>query len=151
MISYQGIFFEGETVNIIHSLEECQLPIVNDEIHCTFKYHPTEEELFDDVVGKEVEIELIGYACDGKNSGFQIELSPDITGYYINFDEDNPTKLKIPHITTSLAKGAKAKDTKNLNFKPLLNPYKIKGKFGYWIKDGDHEYISYEPYNVIKR
>lgn len=38
MISYEGIFFDDDTVDFIHSLEKVQLPIVNNEIHCTFKY-----------------------------------------------------------------------------------------------------------------
>ena len=50
MLSYEGIFFEGETVDFIHSLETEQLPIINNEIHCTFKYHPSESEIFDELV-----------------------------------------------------------------------------------------------------
>ena len=61
MLSYEGIFFEGETVDFIHSLETEQLPIINNEIHCTFKYHPSESEIFDELVGKEIEVLLIGY------------------------------------------------------------------------------------------
>lgn len=52
----------------------------------------------------------------------------------------------MPHITVSLAEGSKASNTKNLEFKLLDKPIKVIGKFGYWIKDEDREYISYEPY-----
>ena len=38
MLSYEGIFFEADMVDLIHSLETEKLARVNDEIHCTFKY-----------------------------------------------------------------------------------------------------------------
>lgn len=42
--------------DLIHSLESTQLENVNDELHCTFKYHPSENEIFDDIVGKTFEV-----------------------------------------------------------------------------------------------
>ena len=56
-------------------------------------------------------------------------------------------KLKVPHITISLAKGARAIDTKNLCFKKLKKPIKIKGRFGFWIKKDDFEFLSFEEIN----
>ena len=150
MLSYEGIFFDKETVELIHSLETKMLDKVNDEIHCTFKYHPNEEEIFNDIVGKNFEIFLVGYANDGMNSGFQIAFSDELMPYYINYDEQNINMLKIPHITASLSKDAKASNTKNLKFTPLHKPIKIIGKFGYWIKDETREYVSYEPYSKNK-
>ena len=146
MLCYEGIFFETDVVELIQSLEEKKLDIINDEIHCTFKYHPTKEEIFNDIVGKSFEVFLIGYGNDGMNSGFQISLPNELIPYYINYDEQNPDVLKVPHITSSLSKGAKASNTKNLDFKPLKHPIKIVGRFGYWIKDGDKEYLSYKPF-----
>lgn len=147
MLSYEGIFFEEDMINIIHSLEAQKLARVNNELHCTFKYHPTSNEVFNDIVGQKFEIWLIGYGNDGHNSGFQVLLPEELRKYYINFDEQNPNILKTPHITTSLAEGAKAANTKNLNFIPLKTPIKITGKFGYWIKEENQEYISFEPYS----
>lgn len=150
MLSYEGIFFEGETVDFIHSLETIKLPIVNNEMHCTFKYHPLSDEIFDELVGKEIEVLLIGYGNDGKNSGFELQLPNELTKYYINYDEDNPSKLKVPHITASLSEDAEPFRTKDLHFESLSKTYTIKGKFGYWIKDNNREYISYDPYNKKK-
>ena len=99
MISYEGIFFNEETSQFIHSLEKPQLEITNDIIHCTFKYHPNDDELFDELAGKEIEVLLIGYANYGHNSRFKIKLPDEINPYYINYDEQNPTILKTPHIT----------------------------------------------------
>lgn len=149
MLSYEGIFFEGETVDFIHSLEKFQLPIVNDEIHCTFKYHPSENEIFDELVGKEIEVLIVGYGYDGNNSGFEVQLPIDIMQYYINYEEHDPSRLKKPHITASLAKDAKASNTKDLIFEKLPKSYIVKGRFGYWIKEENIEYLSYDKYNKI--
>ena len=81
------------------------------------------------------------------NSGFQISLPEELMPFYINYDEQNPDVLKVPHITASLAEGTKASNTKNLEFKPLEKPIRIVGKFGYWIKDGNNEHLSYDPYS----
>ena len=150
MLSYEGIFFEGDAVDLIHSLEKVQLPIVNDEIHCTIKYHPTGNEIFNDLVGKEIEVLLIGYGYNGKNSGFELHLPDEVMEYYINYDDNNPQVLITPHITASLSEGSTPSETRKLRFEPLDKPIKIKGRFGYWIKDIDREYVSYEPYNNIK-
>ena len=151
MLSYEGIFFEADMVELIRSLETEKLAIVNDEIHCTFKYHPTDEEIFDEIVGKVFEVYLIGYGNDGQNSGFEILLPDELKDYYINYDEENPNILKVPHITASLAEDAKSSNTKNLSFKPLEKPVKLIGRFGYWIKDNEKEYLSYESYSRSKK
>lgn len=150
MLSYVGIFFESDMVDLIHSLESEKLAIVNDEIHCTFKYHPSNNEIFNDIVGKTFEVYLIGYGNDGQNSGFELLLPDELKDYYINFDEQNPGVLKVPHITASLSEGAKASNTKKLNFKPLEKPIKLVGRFGYWIKEETKEYLSYKPYSKNK-
>lgn len=143
MLSYEGIFFDEESTKIIHSLETKKLDKINDEIHCTFKYHPNEEEIFNEIVGKSFDILLIGYGNDGINSGFRILLPDELMPYYINWPI-------LPHVTASLSNGAKASNTKNLEFKPLVKPIKIRGKFGYWIKEEGKEYLSYEPFHKNK-
>ena len=147
MVHYEGIFFEEENAKLISALDKENLPVINDELHCTFKVKPTEEELFDTIVGKEVEIELVGYGNNGENSGFEIRFPVKYAHYYINYDEERPNKLKVPHITASIVKGAKAYKTKDLDFQPLEKPIKVTGKFGYWIKEDDGtEHLSYLPY-----
>lgn len=146
MLWYEGIFFEEDMVDLIHSLETEKLTKVNDEIHCTFKYQPSTDEVFNDIVGKTFEVYLIGYGNDGQNSGFEVSFPNELKNYYINYEEQNPNVLKTPHITASLAEGATPLNTKNLNFKPLKKEVKLVGRFGYWIKDENEEYLSYEPY-----
>lgn len=46
MIHYEGIFFEGESLELIKKLEGMNLGIINDEIHLTFKYKPEDSEIF---------------------------------------------------------------------------------------------------------
>lgn len=145
MVHYEGIFFDKKTQDYISSLDQNQLPIINDEIHCTFKSKPTNDELFDELLGLEITIELVGYGSDGKNSGFEIKIPDQYQKYCINYDEEKPNKLKTPHITTSITEDSKAYLTKNLTFKPLDKPIKVTGKFAYWIKEEDgKEYLSFE-------
>jgi hypothetical protein len=146
MIKYEAIFLDEESINLIHELEENKLDRVNDEIHLTLKYKPKDNEIFNDIVGKEFDMYLIGYANDGMNSGFEIELTKELKPYYINYDEINTTTLKKPHITASLSNEAEAVNTKNLNFIKLPQKYKVKGRFGYWIEDDDKEYLSFKKY-----
>lgn len=147
MLKYEAIFLDDESVKMIHQLEQNKLDRVNDEIHLTLKYKPTKEEIFNEVVGKEFELYLIGYGNDGINAGFEVELSEELKPYYINYDEENSSKIKTPHITSSLKEDAVAVNTKNLNFIPLPQKYKIKGKFGYWIEeDSGEEYLSFDKY-----
>lgn len=144
MVIYEGIFFDDDTVNFIRKLEKRPLAIPINEVHCTFKFRPRDDEIFDELVGKEIELSIIGYGCNGNNSGFEVELPADIMHYYINYDKSG--KLNRPHITVSLSQGAKSLNTKNLKFDRLPKPYKIKGRFGYWIKKENSGHISYSLY-----
>ena len=142
MVRYEGLFLDEESVAKVKELEPFHLGFQNDEIHITFKYKPTAEETFDEIVGKVFELTVIGYGIDGNNSGFQVELPEELLPYYINYDENG--NLKTPHITVSLAPGAKAKDTAFLKFHPIT-PFTIKARFGYWTKKGQ---LSFEPDNI---
>lgn len=146
MLKYEGIFFEDDMCELIHSLETNRLPIVNDIIHCTFKYHPSNDEIFNDIVGKEFELYITSYGNNGQNSGFEVVLPKELEKYYINYDNENPNILVNPHITASLAENAESKNTKNLRFKPLKKTIKLIGKFGYWFEEETKEYLSFEPY-----
>jgi hypothetical protein len=139
MVRYEGLFLDKESVQLVKAIEPVNLGFQNDEIHITFKYKPSVEETFDEIVGRVYELKVIGYGNDGKNSGFQVELPDELLPYYINVDENG--NLKPPHITVSLAEGAKAKDTAFLDFVPLT-PFTIKARFGYWTKKGR---LSFEP------
>lgn len=145
MISYEGLFFEEESVKLIHSLDTNKLEKANDEIHCTFRYHPSEKEIFNELVGQTFEVTLTSYGNNNKNAGFLISLPEELIPFYINYESDQKT-LRVPHITSSISSNAIPSETKNLDFKPLSRQYKVKGKFGFCIKDNRGKYISYDKY-----
>ena len=149
MLNYEGIFLDEKSIELIRLIEENKLELTNDQLHCTFKYKPNRGEIFNDIVGKEFELYLVGYGNDGMNSGFEVVLPEELNEYYINYDNNN--NLKVPHITTSLSKGAKAVNTANLEFKKLKKPIKVTGKFGYWLIDEKDAYISFEQYEISKQ
>lgn len=149
MVFYEGIFFDKKASDLIRSIELKNFPIYNELLHCTFKYNPTNEELFDNIVGREIEISIVGYGYDENNSGVLVSLPDEVKKYYINYDEENPNILKAPHITISLAEGAHAVNTKNLKFLPLESPIKVTGTFGYCIKKDNDKFISYKKYKKM--
>lgn len=149
-VRYMGIFFEGESAEFIKRMQPTPLEYTNDELHCTFKYRPQDEELFEDIIGQEVEVYLIGYGCDGKNSGFEIAFDDAYDPFYINYHEDKRNEDGIPilkpkHITVSLAKNAKPAKTKDLDFIRLANPIPVKGRLGYWISEKKQDgFVCYD-------
>lgn len=143
MIHYAGLFFEGESEKKIQELERNKLDKIHDKLHCTFKYEPVDENMFDELVGKEFNIYLIGYGSNEENSGFQILLPEELRKYYIN-------QNGLAHITASINEDGKAVNTSKLKFEPLDKPIKVTGRFGYWIIEDDKEYLSYEKYNKGK-
>lgn len=146
MVEYFGVFFnEIESYKILKN-ENKALEKKAKNFHCTFCYKPKRFDEFNKIVGKETLIKLTGYSCDGKNSGFEIELSKNIKNYFQNFDENR--KIKTPHITVSLSKDAKAVNTANLKFKKLEEPILIKGKFGYFIREQNNSYISFKKVKI---
>ncbi len=146
MVLYEGIFFEGDSSKLIVLNERSPLEKRVSNFHCTFKFRPKDEEIFDEIVGEDVNVMVIGYGCDGKNSGYEVVLPGYIQKYYLNYDKNNPEKLTTSHITISLAKGARAVDTKNLEFSPLYRPFVLRGRFGYYISEGKEQYVSYDKY-----
>ena len=135
MIRYEGLFFE-EQEELLRSLEIEHLIKPIENIHITFKYKPSEEEIFDNLVGREFNILILGRGSDGENSGLIVKLPDELIPFYIN--------ETVPHITTSLNINAKTVNTKNiLDFNKLemfSTPIPIKGKFGYFID----QKVSYE-------
>ncbi len=129
LVSYCGIFFLDEEKQKILSKEEKFLGKLNDELHCTFKYRPTEAEIkkFNNIIGKEVECTVYAYGFNGKHSRFLINIPSEYQEYYTN--------ESIPHITASLLLTEKASivDGEIMEYKQI-SPFTIKGIFGYWIK-----------------
>lgn len=145
MVDYEGIFFDEDEVKKIQAYETHKLANIHECIHCTFIYKPTDKEIYNELVNKEISVYLTSYGYDENNSGFLIEFPKEYRKYYRNLDKNN--NIVKPHITTSISDNGEAKNTRNLTFYPLKEKIKVTGKFGYWIKDGINEYVSFEPYN----
>lgn len=154
MINFEGLFFTKESYALLKSLEKQKLPISSDIYHCTFKLFPDKNEVFSNLIGKEFEVEIIGYASDEMNSGLLINIPDELKEYYLNYDEN--MKLITPHITTSINYGAKNRNTQNLKFERFDNSYKVKGIFGMNVRKNnknviiiDSKYIEYKNYKKI--
>ncbi len=125
---YQGLFLDEKTQEKLVELQKDGLSDITKDMHITFKFGET-EQYPEELIGKEFKIKIIGYASDGKNSGFQVELPEELKPYYKNQNG--------PHITVSLGEvnGVKGKavDTGTLNFEPIEEPFEISSKMGYFV------------------
>ena len=126
---YQGVFFDEATAKLLEKVQRTPLADTVRDMHVTFKFGDL-EKFPSEFINWDVEIRLVGYACDGKNSGFAVELPQEI--------EKKLYKCNRPiHVIVSLGtqngEKAKAIDTAKLNFKPLEKPVTITGKLGYFV------------------
>ena len=144
MVYYEGLFFDDDNVKKILSLEKHKLDFRIEVIHCTFKYLPSNEEIFNEIVGQEYEVESNGYGCDFVNSGFSILLPAELEKYYINTDSNN--KFILPHITCSRIINGESENTKTLVFEYFDKPVKVKCRFGFFVKELDKSYVSYKKF-----
>lgn len=145
---FQGIFLDEKVEKQLIALQDNGLDGNIENMHITFKFGDT-EKYPEELIGKEFTFKIIGYASDGKNSGFSIEIPKELRAFY--------KSSSIPHITVSIGEvdGVKGKpvDTAKLDFKPLEEPVEIQGKLGYFIfgkgKCMDNSVINeYEKSNI---
>ena len=125
---YQGIFLDQDTMDRLVELQERGLDYVIKDMHITFNFGEL-EQFPEELMSDPIKFSLIGYASDGKNSGFQVKLPDEIMQYYKN---ENP-----PHITVSLGEvdgvRGKAVDTGTMTFEPLEEPIEMEGNLGYYV------------------
>lgn len=127
-VIYSGVFFDKSDPGLKpeKSGEYLEKPVKDP--HITFAFRPKSDKLFPvELVGKEVDIKVIGVGNDGKNHGYMVELPPDLEKYYKG--------APVPHITLSTSNDGKPVDTKNLDFESIT-PFSIKGKIGYFTNRG---------------
>lgn len=128
MTGFQGIFLDEISKKRLIDLQERKLKYIVKDMHITFKFGKTEmypEEL----LNKDYEVKIVGYAATDKNSGFQVELPEELKAYFKN---ENGT-----HITVSIGEvdGVKGKayETGLLHFNEIKEPFMISGRLGYYI------------------
>lgn len=122
---YLGIFVDFITLQMFTNnnitKERLPRPIVNP--HVTFAFKPTEYN--PDLIGKLAMLKVVGYACDGKNQGLQVEMEessvPEILAEF--------KKIENPHITLSVSNEGKPVDTGKLKFEPIEKPFYIMGTY----------------------
>lgn len=95
--------------------------------HVTFTMMPRSDQLFPaGLVGREVELRIVGLGCDGKNEGYLVELPADLLSYYRN--------MAPPHITVSVTNSS-PKHTGRLQF-ASIEPFVVAAILGYYTDDG---------------
>ena len=124
-IIYKGLFLTKESSDLLFHRRNTLVKIV-DHFHITFEFRPI-EGFSEEFLGKEYEIKVIGEGNNGFNHGYEVELPEEILSLYSGAE-------KI-HITVSLEGGAKAVETKNLEFIPI-EPFYVRGKLGHFTNFG---------------
>lgn len=111
--------------------------------HVTTAYRPGTDKVFLDSLGSDATIRVVGYGNNGQNEGLLVEVmasSPAIQKTLIERTamDDNTGRIKpVPmHITLSIAEGAEAVNTRNLDFKTLENPVEFTGNYKLFCKNG---------------
>ena len=111
---YEGGFFSLQDIYSIPFIKEQERLSQTIEFpHITFAYKP--EVFHTKLLGQAISVNAVAYGNDGLNEGLKVELvtaSPELA---VLFEE-----IEIPHITLSIATGAKAVNTRFLDFKPIV-------------------------------
>lgn len=128
---YTGVFFDlSEVINRFNcNIGAAKLSNIIENPHVTFTFKP--KEVNPKLFGKEVVFRVIGYACDGKNQGLQVEyarMSEKLLPEY--------NTIQNPHITISVSEDGKPVDTGKLKFEPIENPFYIAGTYGTYTSEG---------------
>ena len=128
MTGFQGIFLDETSKKRLIALQEKKLKYIVRDMHITFKFGKT-EKYPEEVLNKDYEVKIVGYAATDKNSGFQVELPKELKAYFKNENG--------PHITVSIGEvdGVKGKayETGLLHFNEIKEPFMISGRLGYYI------------------
>ena len=128
MTGFQGIFLDEISKKRLIDLQERKLKYIVKDMHITFKFGKT-EMYPEEVLNKDYEVKIVGYAATDKNSGFQVELPKELKAYFKNENG--------PHITVSIGEvdGVKGKayETGLLHFNEIKGPFMISGRLGYYI------------------
>ena len=109
---YWGLF-------LTENLDGCLTAIANQ--HVTFGFKSEMPQGLDTF--KTYNVQVVGYACDGINEGYKVEIPAELEEFY--------TGNTIKHITIGVANDGKPVDTASLSFNEI-EPFCIQAKFGYF-------------------
>lgn len=128
---YTGVFFDlSELSNKFAAyVGENKLSHIIENPHVTFTFKPKDVRI--ELLGKPVRFRVIGYACDGRNQGLQVEVVSICGSLVQEYDS-----IKVPHITISVSSDGKPVDTGKLDFKPIPTPFELAGIYGVFTDNG---------------
>lgn len=109
---YWGLF-------LLENISSCLTAIANQ--HVTFGFKSEMPQGLD--TSKTYNVQVVGYACDGINEGYRVEIPAELEKFY--------SGNAIKHITIGVANGGKPVDTANISFNGI-EPFYIQAKFGYF-------------------
>lgn len=119
---YVGCFFNyNELFTKVEKIRKNPLKNTKTKPHITFKYSPI--DVFPELFGEKIEVQIIGYGNDGNNEGLKVIATSKntILTQMIN-------NIDVPHITLAVSDSGLAVNTKNLNFESI-EPIKIMGEY----------------------
>ncbi len=131
-ILYTAVFVENDALN--YAVMGIDRHVLENDIkfkHVTVEYKP-KKNVFSQFLGEDVVIRIVGYGCDGKNEGLQVEL--DTKNEKL---QKTLKKIEVPHITLSISSDSKAKFTSQIDFTKITEPIEIEGKFGVMTKNSE--------------
>lgn len=115
-IIYSGIFFNDLPQNIKADFNNTPR-----FIYITDKFRPSKEELRQDLLGKKIDVEILGIENNNKNQA--LLTKDDILGYR--------------HITVSWKDNSTPKESNNIKtWNMFETPIKITGTYGYYNGTG---------------
>lgn len=126
MINYEGFFIKNELKSKLFKDIEFK--------HVTTEYRPAVDH--PELYGAVARFKIIGYGNNGQNEGVKVSLmSIDVSDLPDNRGKaaqlyDLFNAIEVPHITLSIAEGAKAVNTKDLDFSEKYNVDTVTGIFG---------------------
>ena len=96
--------------------------------HVTVKFAPG-PDILSEFWGQKVTVTVTGYACDGRNEGIRVTLHAKNKAL-----QEKLAKVAAPHMTLSVAEGARARDTGKLAFQDIA-PISFRTVFGVCLND----------------
>ena len=98
--------------------------------HVTTEFRPAKSH--ESLYGKRAIFRVIGYANDGKNEGYKVEL----VSCEARELEDLYKAIPVPHLTLSVSEDGKPVNTARLNFQPIKYSFEIQAVFGGFTPEG---------------
>lgn len=140
---YIGYFIEpSQMARMLSELERqgVAAPGLSKQIACphvTLGYMP--KDAHEGQFGESVEMRVVGYGNDGQNEGVLVEMMDASNEALTHLGES----VACPHVTISVANGAKPVNTRNIRFDPIPEPFGLHGTFGGYTTE--HKVVTSPP------